>query len=367
MDQKLFENIVYDLRDNVDKKTVSTTDYHLDYPSMTLKHVGNGIDYDDYHCAEASVRSQLLGLVNSGVKIHLGSSLNNLFKGDSIVDPVDKFNYDPTELADELLRYCELKRQKNVYVLNHKTSGNALGIVSGTHKITQDADIYELYQNFFAEIPHTAEFRHNYFRMMINVTLDEMELELEDGNSMKLRINLGNSMFGVGSAFIRIGSWEKVCQNGMMGWRSKLNKVFDIAPIGQKPKGVLGTGVFDWRMNHTYQPSKILEEMSDGIMKQLTYGGKYIDAMERANEANEPLFKKNTKIEEALTKEKFKLTKNEAAEAYKLMIHKHKQYGRKNAFDVGRAIAEVARDTASLDRRIELEIIAGNTMLLQVA
>ena len=358
MDQQLFESIVYDLKENIEKKQVSTAKFHLDYPSMTLR---NAKDDTEYLCAEKSVRSQLLGLINSGVNVHLGGTLSKLY-GDGVgnqTDPIDHFVYDPKELGDDLLRYCELNRKENIYVLNHKVSNNAYGIVSGRHVITQDADVYDMQRNIFRDIPNTTTYQHNYFRFMIQITCDEIAIELEDGNKMKLRINLGGSMFGYGSAFIKIGSYEKICMNGAMGWKNKLNKIFNI-PQNDR-------GVFDWRKRHTYSADYILKEMEKGIIKQLSYGDVYMQALQEAHEANEPLFKENTKIDEELTKDRFKLTQQEAGDVYKLLLHKHKQYSKKNAFDVGRAIAEVARDTPSLDRRIELEQLAGETMLMQVA
>jgi len=361
MDKQLFEGIVYDLQENIEKKAIQTKNFHLDYNSSTMKHINK--ENVNYTCQDKAVRSQIVSLINSGIGMYLGSTLNKL-NSDTLKahnDPYDQFKYDPKEVADDLLRYCELNRDTNINLLTHKTSGNAYGAVSDNHQIVQDAKIYELYKNTFVEsgIPHTANFSHDYFKMKIDITLDDVYIELEEGNSMKLRISLGNSMFGFGSAFVRIGSWEQVCSNGAMGWSSKLSKTFNLNEVDKK--------YFPLQKRHVYAPSFIIQEMETGIMKNLSLGQKYMEVLEAAHETNIELFKKTAKIEEELTKQRFGLAKAEAADVYKLLIHKHKQYKRKNAFDVGRAIAEVARDTISLDRRIELETIAGKVMLSQVA
>lgn len=357
MDQQLFEGIVYDLRDNIQRKAINTANYHLDYPAMKLKHVERP---EEYACAHTSVRSQIVGLINAGVKINLGSTLSKLYGHlKPLLDEHTRINYAPVDIAEQLLRYCELNRAKNLYILYHQTSRYAYGMVSDRHQITQDADIYDLYRELFQEIPHTAYFSHNYFRMKIDITMDDIELELEDGNSMKLRVSLGNSMFGVGSAFVKIGSWEQICSNGAMGWNNKLTKEFGLSKEDAH--------YFPYTQRHTYAPSHILGEMKEGIIKQLGMGQEYIEVLEEAHSIESPIIKKVEDIEKELQKDKFGLGKAEAEEVYKLLMHKHKQYKRRNAFDVGRAIAEVARDTVNLDRQIELEQIAGKTMLAQVS
>lgn len=358
MDKQLFSHIVYDLEENIEKQNIGKS-YHLDYDSMTLRDLAPWAESkNDLLCAESSVRSQILGLYNQGLNCNLSNTLKKL-NGDlgTQTDPVDKEVYFPKQIADDLLRYAELNRTKPIFALKHKKTRFVYGSVSDRHQILQDSRMYEMYEAIFSDIPHTVSFEHNYFRCRININLDDIRVDLGKENSMSFRISLGNSMFGMGSAFVRAGTWEQICSNGAMGWKSRLNKVYNLD---------IKDNLFDWKRSHVYAPINILKDMQDGLIKQLTYGDKYMEAVEDAYETTESIFKKEETIEKELTDDRFKLTKNEALQAYRLLKHKHEQYQNTNAFDTGRVIAEVARDTISLDRKIELEKIAGQIMFSQI-
>ena len=389
MDQQLFTSTCKDLKKNITKVLVDKND-HLQ---------NRGIMSSGLNFADDSVRSQYIELINPG--LNLGSVTKKLNKLDNVVHDrryvkyhinmeggltpyirnenldINRFNkmnggyipdengeyvlldenIDAKELSDQLIRYCELNRKQPIFAYRHEGSGLVYGIVSQRHTLLQDIDVFDIINNRFEDIPHTYQFEHNNFRMRVGIILDEIAVELGGEKSIKFRISAGNSMFGVGSAFVVAGSFEMWCKNGAMGWRTKAKKEW-------RAEGFLGG--FEWSKIHVYNPSYILRDLSNALNDQLGKADKYLELIENANEADEPIFKQNDDIIKKLTEDKFKLHKTEAEEVYKLMKTKTQQYGRFNGFDTGRAIAEVARDIPNLTRRFELERISGKIMFAQV-
>lgn len=267
----------------------------------------------------------------------------------------------PKDILDQVVRYCELIKERNkypIYVLRHKKSGLVYAFVSKSHIRLSDKDIVDMVEPYFKDMPVTFQYKHSTWRMEINAILDEIAIELGQNNSMKLRICIGNSMFGRGAAYVTIGSWEKWCSNGAMGWAYKLAKQFEIAGFEL---------LQDVRHQHRWRtPDEILSEMREGITNQLKSGDKFLYLIENANEITDPIIKKNKDIVNELQKQKFGLQKNEAQEVYALLKTKTEQYHHNNGFDIGRAIAEVARDTKAHERALELEKIASKTMFSQL-
>lgn len=348
MDQILFKQICKDLNDNIEIIKIDK-DFH-----MTPKSIDNNIN-KNLVFADNSVRSQYLSLINDNM--YLPAVYRKLSNATNQTDPTNHDVLQPNQILEDLVRWSELNRKQESYAYRHKQSGLVYGVVSNKHKLLQDLDILEnIYENIFHGIPHTVSFEHNHFRMRINVVLDEIAVELVGNNAMKFRMSIGNSMFGVGSAFIYAGSYEMWCTNGAMGWRTKFNKKYNLD----------SNDIFEFRRSHVIAPIKILKDMNTNTIKQLSHADKYMEQLEQANEINETIFTEKEQIDEQLQKDKFKLSKSEAQQAYLLMKHKHEQYGRMNGFDTGRAIAEVARDTTNMDRKIELENIASTIMFSQL-
>jgi hypothetical protein len=267
----------------------------------------------------------------------------------------------PKELLDKTIRYCELLKDRKkypIYVLRHKISGLIYAFVSKDHVRLSDKDIIDMVEPYFADMPVTFQYKHSTWRMEVNATLDDISIELGHNNAMKLRVCIGNSMFGRGSAYVSIGSWEMLCSNGAMGWASKLAEQFEVEGFEL---------LEDVRQQHRWKtPDVILDEMREGITSQLKGGDKYLYLIENANEITDPIIKKNKDIVEELRKKRFNLKENEAREVYALLKTKTEQYRHTNGFDVGRAIAEVARDTENHERALELEKLASKTMFSQL-
>lgn len=350
MEEQQFIAICKDLKDNIEKVIINKND-HFD-GKKTMK---SGLQFSD-----DSVRSQYIELINPSMHLaKVSSKLNEL--NNPITDPISHEVIDPKILSDKLIRYCELNRERTLYCYKHKISGLAYGFVSPQHKILYDLDMWKVVNNLVKDIPHSYDLRHHTFRMEININFDEIAIELAGNNSMKYRMCIGNSMFGQGSAFITAGSFEQICTNGAKAWRTKVRKEWE------EQWSELGiTGGFDWRKAHIISAEVILKDINKEITNQIGKADKYIGLLEEANEINESIFKENADIVAELQKKKFELTKKEANEVYRLMKTRHEQYGRFNAFDTGRAIAEVARDTPNHQRAMELEQRAGYIMVTQV-
>ncbi|MFX1538597.1 MAG: hypothetical protein ACFFDI_30790, partial [Promethearchaeota archaeon] len=282
---------------------------------------------------------------------------------------------DPQGILNLVIRYLELKkdRTKNpIHMLRHKKSGLIYGFVSKNFVQVRDIDIYKMVKAYFEDSGLKVEWKYDHwtFNMRIAAIIDDFNVELGGGNSLKLRLLLGNSMTGRGSAYVTIGSFEQWCSNGAMGWVNKLAKYFK-AEIGDnglridKPEDVIFADSI--RQRHSFTtPDRILENMMTGIESQLKNGDKYLYLLENAKEITEPIIQENKDIVEELQKDRFKLRKQEAQNVFAILKTKANQYKDNSGFSIGRAIAEVGRDTESHERKIELEKLASKVMFSQL-
>jgi len=294
-----------------------------------------------------------LSKINPGA--HLNKVVNKFNSMPTLTDPANQEEIDPSLFVDEMIRYCELHRTDDLIAVQDNSNGMIMGVVSNKYCTIQDCDIYTLTHGILEanDAAHETTYEHDGFQMRMNVRFPDRVIELDpvDGkpNEMELRLSVFNGMTGIRALGINVGSWEQVCSNGAMGLKK----------------------MFEWKQSHietaNIKAVDILEMFTENLVAQLRKGDKYLDLIEKANEISTPIIRENQDIVKILSSEKFKLLKREAEEVFRRMKHHKKQYKRKNAFDIGRAIAEVARDTHEINRRHDLEIIAGNTMLMQVA
>lgn len=266
----------------------------------------------------------------------------------------------PNEIADQLVRYCELRKDRKrypIHMLQHEKTNAIYGFVSKDHVVLSDYDIYNTTMAYFENIPCTIQYEHSTFQMRLGIILDELAVDLGYDNSIKLRLSIGNSMFGRGSAYVMMGSFEKWCENGAMGWFTKMKKEWD------NPGFIDG---FELREQHRWKtPDKILEGMRDAMTEQIKNGDKYIYLLDNAKEITDSIIDERKDAVAQLQEKKFGLQKQEAENVYAILKTKVQQY-QTNAFGVGRAIAEVARDTSNHQRQIDLEKIASHVMFSQL-
>lgn len=326
-----FNNIVDSIA-SVEKVEISKAD-HLQNFNM----LSSGINfYNDI------ARQQYLGLINPG--IHLPEVISKLKKLSGVVDPNDSSWYEPADIADGIVRFCELNRTEPIMAYRVPGMNVLYGCVSNQHTFVKDKDVVDIKKAFFENIPHNTVYNHSIYRMKMDLNFPEISIPLVGDNAIQFRISIGNSQFGVGSLFVEAGSYEQVCTNGAMGWASK----------------------FSFRATHRRMSAEyLLRQLRDGINKIFAGATQYMTILRQANEIVDPIIKENESVVRVLRSKKFGLLKREAESIYR-RIRMNPQYQRLNAFDIGRAIAEEARDTSSIDRLIELEHLAGRTMCSQV-
>lgn len=331
MIEQEFLNIVNRIADS-EKIEIKNTD-HLQNGNM----LRSGLNfYSD------TAKQQYLGLINPG--IHLPTVLNKLEGMEMKEDPGDFVRYNPAEISDNLIRLCELTRTKPIYGYKVSDMDLIYGCVSDQHTFVNDRDIHKITETFFDSMPHNVSLNHSIYRMVMQYELPEMAIPLGNDNSMNFRVSVGNSQFGVGSLFVEAGSYEKICTNGSMAWISQ----------------------FSWRADHRRTTSKsLLERLVSGLNTILSKADKYMALLQQANETVIPIIKAEESVVKVLRSKRFNLLKREAESIYR-RIRANPRYQRMNGFDLGRAIAEEARDIPGIDRAIELEQLAGRVMISQV-
>lgn len=281
----------------------------------------------------------------------------------------------PKNILDSMVRYLELRKDRTrnpIYMLKHKQTDLIYGFVSKNFVQVRDSDIYKMVKAYFEDSGFNVEwkFEHSTFNMRIATIIDDFSVDLGEGNAMKLRLLLGNSMTGRGSAYVTIGSFEQWCSNGAMGWVNKLSQYFkaevrDDGVTIDKPEDIIFADSI--RQRHSFTtPDRILENMMKGIESQLKNGDKYLYLIENAKEITDPIIKENRDMVEALQQERFKLRKQEAQNVFAILKTKANQYKDNSGFSIGRAIAEVGRDTDSPERKVELEKLASKVMFSQL-
>lgn len=290
------------------------------------------------------VLGQYYGLINCG--IHLPAIVGKFDSLPKQTHPITGRVYNPSTIKDDLVRYCELNRPKPVYGYKDPEMNILYGIVSPEHVPVKDRDVYDITEAFVKDMPCQARYYHDNTRMMIDYEFKELGIDLPDNNRMNFCLVVKNSQFGMGILSVEGGAFESRCGNGQIIWVDGMNLKWET--------------IHRWR-NASY----MLEEIGKGMTKIMSMANKGLNALRQANEIIEPIIKENENVVNVLRSKKFNLLKREAESIYRRIIT-NPQYRRMNGFDVGRAIAEEARDTTNLDRVIELEHLAGRVMTSQV-
>ena len=268
-----------------------------------------------------------------------------------MTDPTTGRDIDPSEPVDQLIRYCEIYREKPIIGVRDTKTNLLMGAVGKDYNTeVSNHDIYQINKNTLdtIDVKYEATFEHDNYQCRMNYTFPEYQIELPEvhgkENFMALRISTFNGQTGFRALGIAVGSWELICTNGAWG-------------IKDVPK---------WTKIHVGDTVRILEAYVQNFNKQLENGIGLLDKLSEANEINEPIIKANENIVKILSSKKYQLKVKEAEEVFTRMKHHKAQYSRMNGFDIGRAVAEVARDTHEINRRTELEVIAGNLMTIQL-
>lgn len=305
-------------------------------------------DFENFNgvAASSNVAGAYLARINPNA--HLNKFVSKFTSLETRKDPANLEEIDPSIIAEQAIRYCELNREDDLIAVKDKSNDMIMGVVTNSYNTIQNCDIYTLSTGILDsnDIAHEVTYEHDWFQMRMNIRFPDHVVELDpvngQENEIELRMSIFNGMTGIRALGINVGSWEQVCTNGAMGLKK----------------------TFEWKSSHLKDSYKALNDFSENIVRQLRNGDKYLQLLENASEITTPIFRENDNVIKILSSDKFKLLKKEAEEVFRRMKH-HKQY-KTNAFGVGRAIAEVARDTHDINRRMDLEQIAGDTMLLQV-
>ncbi|MFW9879728.1 MAG: hypothetical protein ACFFG0_42175 [Candidatus Thorarchaeota archaeon] len=413
MDEKVFVNTVQDMSDNIESVLLPVKEHLTPERVMEsgLKTVDDSV-WSQYiesinpNMYLGTVYSKLSSMKNSVTDrryvkydeavmedgyVHLqreqdGSPImfNKVIdqSGRTIYEPDDYGKYvqieqslNPRRILDLLVRFMELNKNRTrnpIYILKHKQTDLVYGFVSKNFVQVRDYDIYKMVKAYFEDsgLKVTWNYDHWTFNMRIAAIIDDFSVDIGGGNSMKLRLLLGNSMTGRGSAYVTIGSFEQWCSNGAMGWVSKLAQYFkaEIDENGtriDKPDDVIFAE--NIRQRHSFTtPDKILQNMMTGIETQIKNGDKYLYLIDNAKEITDPIIQENKDMVEELQKDRFKLRKQEAQNVFAILKTKANQYKDNSGFSIGRAIAEVGRDTDNHERKIELEKLASKVMFSQL-
>jgi hypothetical protein len=290
------------------------------------------------------VLQQYYGLINPG--IHLPAIVGKFNNMEVLKDPLDGMEYDPRIMKDDIIRYCELNRPKPIFAYKDPELNVVHGFVSPEHVPIYDRDVFDISEAFTQDIPHTTRYAHDGTRMVLDYEFPEIGIDLPDNNRMNFCLIVKNSPFGMGALRVDAGAFEQRCGNGSILWVKDMK--------------------FSWMAIHRWRSaSYMLGQLAEGLNKVFAMAGKGVALLQEANEIVEPIIKENEDIVRVLRSDKFNLLKREAESVYRRIITT-RQYRRLNGFDLGRAICEEARDTSDLDRRIELEVLGGRTMTVQV-
>jgi len=323
-------NVAQHQKEHVSKKRLLRHEHVSDFKIGQLSFLGTA-PYGRY-----------IDLINPNMHLSkVVSKLNSI--AEPILVPESNEVLDPKIMADDLIRYCELNRKEPVYLYKDDTNNSIISAVSGRHSRVYDTDVYEVMNEFFKDIPHQYQFESDMYRSRITVSLPELAIKLGGDNSMNFRFSIGNSEFGYGSCYCDAGSYEQWCTNGARAWVSK----------------------FKWQQIHVSSPESILRNLADALLDQMSKADQYMTILENANEVSERYIKENVNVINFLRKDKFGFLKREAESIYR-RIRNNTRYQRMNAFDVGRAIAEEARDTNDMERKLWMENLAGKVMVAQV-
>lgn len=332
MNQEQFERMVNSLKP-VDKVRIRKTD-----------HLQNGnLSNELLNFAGDSPKSQYIERINPG--IHLAKVISGLERLENKTDPNNFATLSPSAIADDVVRVCELNREDPMYAL--RANNLVYGIVSDQHVLIYDKDIYDMFKEFVekSEMEYHADYYHDTYNMRVAYTFPELEIPLEEENGMNFRVVIGNSQFGVGSGYVEAGSFEQMCTNGVaLGYES----------------------IFRTRLAHrAISAENFLTKMLEGFNKVFGNAPALLEKLREANEVGERIIKENESVVKVLRSDKFRLLKSEATSVYR-RIKANPRYQRMNGFDLGRALAEEARDTSNLTRKMELETLSGRVMVSQV-
>ena len=294
--------------------------------------------------ASDKVSSQYWGLINMG--IHLPTVVSKMWNSSPLEHPVTKEEYNPRDITDSLIHYCELNRTTPMYGYKDPYNSMLYGIVSPEHVMVRDRDVLDIAEAFTQNLDHRARYNHDNARMMLDYEFPELGIELPNGNSMNFCLIIKNSQFGLGGLTVDGGGFESRCGNGMVMWAKGFDFHFN--------------AIHRWR-----NAQELLTQLGVGLNKIFSLAPKALSILAQANEITDPIIKENESVVQVLRSKRFNMLKREAESVYRRIIS-NPNYKRYNGFDIGRAIAEEARDTTNLDRRIELEQLAGQVMTSQV-
>ena len=330
MSEEQWLNIVTNQKDNIKKVRVRKWDHISDFKLGENSFISESA-YDKY-----------INLINPNM--HLGKVVSKLRSIGTVQTPPESNQIlDPSVMADDLIRFSELTRVEPMFVYKDENTKSIVSAVSQRHSRVYDLDVYNVVKSFFENVPSEMSFENDIHRSRIIITLPELAVELGSDNAMNFRISVGNSEFGYGSCNCRAGSYEQWCSNGAMGWKTQ----------------------FQWKQIHISSPEVILRNLAQGIVDMMAQADTYMAILEQANEVTDRYIEDNVNVIAFLREDKFRLLKREAEGVYR-RIRNNPRYQRFNAFDVGRAIAEEALNTHTIERRVWMEQLSGKVMVAQV-
>jgi len=330
-----FDKLTLEFEENIERVEIENTEHLNNF------NLGPGLTFH-----KSAPRSQYIELVNTH-KIYLSRLMNKLMDAEPIDHPLTGEPVDPTPAVDTIILYEELSRDRDkqpIFGYKDKRTNKLYGVVSKHHVYVPDHEIYKIMEAHVKDIEHEATYYHNIFQFKVDYRFPDIGFELEDDNQMQLMITVGGSAFGFRTAYVCSSAWEQACTNGMMAWVPKLS----------------------WKQIHVgMAPELLLTRYKENFNQCLAEGTKLMDLLTQANKVSDTIIDAYANVVEQLRSKRFNLLKREAEDIYR-RIREQPRYQTLTAFNVGRAIAEQARDTLDLNRRIELEQLAGQVMLQQV-
>ena len=297
------------------------------------------------------VHSQYINRIQKAVGRGLAGVVSSLQEATPVKDQWNNYEtYSPNGIMENLIRYCEIEKAKDSkeqIIAYSDRDGTVYGVCSQEHIFLPDKMVYEHAIKYLDAIgqPYEIMPEHNNYQMLLKISIPELAVEVAPGDNLGFMFIIGNSQFGHASLSLNAGILRWICTNGAYS----MDKHISLS--------------LEHRGSRTNSPRRMLDKFNKGFNRALASFDSTAGKVKEASEITEAWFDEEIGIEKWLPK-KFNVRVTEAQEILRLMKSNSKYIN--TAFWVGQATAEYASNCGNFDRRIELEMIAGQMMFAQI-
>ena len=287
-------------------------------------------------------KQQYVSLLNQDLKIGLGNIVGRLQGRQPLDDMLSGESYIPDIILADLVRYAELNREEGTVQMYVDSRTNEIfGTVSPQHTYIPSKIVYEQLLQFYDAmgVKYDMSFQDNYNNTRIDVVFPEMALEVGRNDNLNFKVVVMNGDFGNGALKYVGGFIRLICTNGM----------------------IIGEDIVSTRLVHKANDKVLLTKFLGSMVESFAIYDAYSGRIREAAEITEDWIDSKVGLVNFLP-DNFNVLVREAKEIYSTV--RQNNY-KQNAFWIGQAVAEVARDKG-LEDRYRLEQIAGQICLAQV-